>query len=163
MAFLRRLADGIEEFLDYVTLLFFVVITVSIIVQVFARYIFHNPLPWPEEVARYLMCGLTMLGSASVIRREGHINVTLVTDRLSGLPLYVVNLISDVLVFTMAGYLTWYGYGLMVIGHRQVSAGAEIPMSLPYAAIPLGGFFIAVMILLNRIAPRQKPGQEGSR
>ena len=153
MDFLRRCAHGIERFLDLVTLVIFCVITGSIVIQVFARYVLNSPTAWSEELARFLMAALTMFGSAAVIRREGHIAVTILVDRLHGPVLAAVTLIRDTLVIAMAGILVWYGYGLAVIGQRQMSPGIEMPMAYPYAAIPIGAFFIAVLVLLSRILP----------
>jgi TRAP-type transport system small permease protein len=159
-AILGRVADGIERFLDYATLLIFCVITGSIVIQVFARYVLNSPTAWSEELARFLMAALTMFGSAAVIRREGHIAVTVLVDRLSGPVLWTVNLVRDVLVIGMAGTIAWYGFGLAMIGRRQLSPGMEIPMAYPYAAIPIGAFFIGILLLLSRIAPRS--GADGA-
>ena len=133
----------------------------SIVIQVFARFVLNSPTAWSEELARFLMVAVTMLGSATLMRKEGHITVTVLVDRLSGIPLLIVNLIRDVLIIGMAGLLTYYGVGLAQIAKRQVSTGMEIPVSIPYAAIPIGSFFIGVMLLLSRIAPATDTSDEG--
>lgn len=153
MSIARRIAEWLQRFLDNVTLFCYFVMVTSIVIQVFARFVLNSPTAWSEELARFLMVAVTMLGSATLMRKEGHITVTVLVDRLSGIPLLIVNLIRDVLIIGMAGLLTYYGVGLAQIAKRQVSTGMEIPVSIPYAAIPVGSFFIGVMLLLSRIAP----------
>jgi TRAP-type C4-dicarboxylate transport system permease small subunit len=156
-----RIAKWLQQILDYLTLICYFVMVVSIVIQVFARYVLNSPTPWSEELARFLMVAVTMLGSATLMRKEGHIAMTALVDRLSGKALLVVTLIRDVLIIGMAGLLTYYGIGLAQIAKRQMSTGMEIPVSIPYAAIPIGSFFIGIMLLLSRIAPTTDTNDEG--
>lgn len=157
---LLNLQRFLERLLDYTTLLIFSVMVVSIVIQVFARFVLQSPTVWSEELARFLMVALTMFGSAAVIGREGHIAVTVLTDRLSKPLQEIVFFIRDILLIGMAGCLTYYGVGLALIAKRQLSTGMEIPMYLPYSAIPIGSAFLAVMLLLNRIVTKTEESQD---
>ena len=163
MPIFNKISRILERFLDYVTLVIFCTMVAAIVIQVFARFVLNSPTVWSEELARFLMVALTMFGSAAVIGREGHIAVTVLMDRLPNPLMHAVLLLRDVLLIGMAGILTHAGFGLAVIAKRQVSTGMEIPMYVPYAAIPIGSVFIAVMLLLNRLSAKSdKAGGEGA-
>lgn len=145
-----RLADSIERLLDALLLVAVAVMVVAICWQVFGRYVLNHAPGWTEEVARFLMAWITLLGSAVVLRRRGHIAVTFVVELLPGPLQLAVGLLRDALILVMAGALGWYGYAFAVIGGRRDSAALEIPMFYPYLAIPVGALLVAVLLLLAR-------------
>ena len=61
MKFLRFLNDHLEEYL----LVFLMVVEVVVVfAQVVTRYVFHSPLAWSEELARYMFIWLVWIGAA---------------------------------------------------------------------------------------------------
>ncbi|MEJ8570605.1 TRAP transporter small permease [Microbaculum marinum] len=146
----RSVAGAIERVLDVVLLVMIAVMAVSICWQVFGRYVLNDAPGWTEETARFLMAWITMLGSALVMRRNGHVAVTFVADLLPPGPRAVIAWIRDTLILVMAGSLVFYGYKFAVIGGRRDSAALEIPMFWPYLAIPVGGALIAILLALHR-------------
>ncbi|SME89905.1 TRAP-type C4-dicarboxylate transport system, small permease component [Tistlia consotensis] len=149
MAF-SRLADAIERLLDALLLAAISVMVAAICWQVFGRYVLNHAPGWTEEVARFLMAWITLLGSAAVLRRRGHIAVTVVVELLPRPVAVAVGLVRDLLILVMAGALGWYGYAFAVIGGRRDSAAMEIPMFYPYLAIPAGAVLIGLLLLLAR-------------
>lgn len=43
--------------------------------QVILRYYFHNPLSWPDEMARFLLIWITFLGAAIAFGYNGHLGI----------------------------------------------------------------------------------------
>lgn len=154
-----RVADAVERLLDALLLLAIAVMVVSICWQVFGRFVLNHSPGWTEEVARFLMAWITLLGSAAVLRRRGHIAVTFVIDLLPRPVALAVGLLRDLLILVMAGALGWYGYAFAMIGGRRDSAALEIPMFYPYLAIPVGAALIALLLLLSRAGREERaPG-----
>ena len=50
---------------------------IVILVQVFFRYVLNNALPWPDEVARFLMLWMTGLIAPSAYRWGGFVSIDL--------------------------------------------------------------------------------------
>ena len=48
---------------------------IVILVQVFFRYVLNNALPWPDEVARFLMLWMTGLIAPSAYRWGGFVSI----------------------------------------------------------------------------------------
>lgn len=149
---MRKPVEYIETVLDAVLLIIFTIMVVSIIYQVFARYVIMRPTVWSEELARYLMVWTTMLGSALVLRRGGHVAVTALIDIL---PVYIQRVIAfvrDIIVIFMAGYIAYFGYDFAMRGGARTSSGLDIPMTYPYMALPIGGALIALFVVFSRVA-----------
>lgn len=156
-----RIADAVERLLDVILLVAITVMVFAICWQVFGRYVLNHSPVWTEEVARFLMAWITLLGSAAVLRRRGHIAVTFVIELLPRPVAFAVGLVRDTLILIMAGALGWYGYGFAVVGGRRDSAALEIPMFYPYLAIPIGAAMIALLLLLARAGREElRPGAQ---
>ncbi|HZH07846.1 MAG TPA: TRAP transporter small permease [Lautropia sp.] len=156
-----RMATLLERLLDGVLAVALAVMLFSMLYQVFGRYVLGHAPGWSEELARYLMVWLTMLGSASVLRSGGHISVTTLTDRLGPRALASVLAVRDAALVATSGVLAWWGVLFSEMNGVQESAAMEIPMSIPYAALPAGAVLIVLMVLLARLGGRPIPAAAG--
>lgn len=147
-----RLAARLESLLDGLMAVALVVMLASMLYQVFGRYVLDHAPSWAEELARYLMVWMTMLGSAAVLRGAGHISVTTLVDSLPPAALAVVLALRDAALVATSGVLAWWGVQFAQMNGVQESAAMEIPMSIPYAALPAGAVLIILMVLLARLA-----------
>lgn len=160
---LGAVADAAEAGLNALLALMLAVLVASLVYQVFGRYVLNRAPGWTEEVARFLVVYITMLGAAAVIRREGHVAVNVLVDALPNGLRHAVLWVRDAVVLGAAGILMWYGYGFAVIGARRLSPAMEISMYWPFLAIPLSGGLIAAFLVLRRLDPRYAdvaPGHE---
>lgn len=122
--------------------------TLTILIQIFFRFVVYRPVPWSEELARYLMIWMGMLGSVIALRKGRHIGVTFLLDKLPARAhKFIVNLVRLIIIGFMA-IIGWEGLGLAIFNATQLSAAMEIPMTIPYLAIPVG----ATMMIVDLIA-----------
>ena len=110
----------------------------SLLTGVFFRYVVNAALPWPEELARFAMIWLTMLGAGLVTRYGGHIAVTFLINRLRGAPKHLVLWLGRAIVVMFLVLLLWFGADMTRRAGRQHSAALEWSMSIPNLAMPLG-------------------------
>ena len=144
----------VERLLDLLMAAALVVMLCSMLYQVFGRYVLDHAPSWSEELSRYLMVWMTMLGSAAVLRSGGHISVTTLTDSLPPAALAVVLGLRDAALVATTGVLAWWGVLFAELNGVQESAAMEIPMSVPYAALPAGAVLILLLVLLARLTGR---------
>lgn len=148
----RRCATVLERTIDVLTGAAVAIMAMVIAYQVFGRYVLDRSPSWSEEIARYLLVWLTMLGSAAVLRGGGHIAVTTLIDMLPAAPRRVAIALRDALLVCVCGILGWWGLGFARLNATQESPAMEIPMSIPYAALPVGASLIVLLVLLARLA-----------
>ena len=147
----RRIAAILNRVLEVTLVIALSVMVLSICAQVVGRYVFNDAPGWSEEVATFLMAWITMLASAALLGRNGHIAVTILIERLPTPVARGLYWLRDSLIIAMSGFLVYYGVQLAVIGDRRQSPALEISMAYPYMAIPLGAGLIAFLTLLYRI------------
>jgi len=124
-----------------------VAMTIIILIQIFFRFVVYRPVPWSEEAARYLMIWLGMLGSVVALRKGRHIGVTALVDILPPRISSVMGYVVRVSMIGFLGIIGWEGVGLAIFNYPQLSAAMEIPMMIPYMAIPVGAIMMIVDLL----------------
>lgn len=156
---------AIERLLDGLLAIGILVMAVSMAWQVIGRYAFGRAPGWSEELCRFLMLWVTMLGSAAVLRRGGHLTVTALLDVLPGPARTFLLALRDALMVGVCSLLAWQGWLFAELNGAQDSAAMEIAMTWPYAAIPVGGTLILVMVMAARLLgtpfQMQSEGGEG--
>lgn len=155
---LAAVADRLESGLNGLLAVMLAVLVASLVYQVFGRYVLNHAPSWTEELSRFLMVYVTMLGSSAIIRREGHVAVNVLVDALPDPLRQGVLWIRDAILLSAAGFLMWYGYSFALIGARRASPALEISMYWPTLAIPISGGLIALFLLLGRLDARYAPG-----
>lgn len=61
--FFEKASNGINQLVRYAAVLCVFTMLVTVLIQVFARYMLNSPPAWTEEVARYMMVWSGMLGA----------------------------------------------------------------------------------------------------
>ena len=83
---------------------------IAILIQVFWRYVLSNPLPWPEEAARFLMLWMTGLVAPTAFRRGGFVAIDMIQlalPRVLGGVLTLALLGLSLVVLVTAARIGW--------------------------------------------------------
>lgn len=152
---MHRFARGLTRALDILLAAMLAVLVAALVWQVVGRYVFSRAPAWSEELARFLMVWITMLGAGVALRARAHIEVTALPDALPPGPRAVVLALRDLVVLAIAFVIAVYGLDLATLLARQQSPAFEVSMALPYAALPAGAVLIALMVVLARLAPAE--------
>lgn len=73
-----RVLRWLDSFESYVTLLFFLIMSTFIGMQIVSRYLMNNPLRFPDEVARHAYVWMTFIGLSLATKTEDHIRVDVI-------------------------------------------------------------------------------------
>lgn len=145
---------------DIAVVVLFAAMTLTVIIQVFFRFVLQSPLRWTEESARYMMIWLVLLASAIASRNRGHLQVDILTAGLPKVPKFIFEIIVDLLTIAFLCIMTWFGLQVVLATTAQTSPAMQLPMALIYAAFPVGGALMIIEqinVLIMRIRDRDKP------
>lgn len=148
MKFLHILNEKLEEI---ILVIMMTAATVIVAAQVVTRYVFQVPLPWSEEIARYLFIWLVWLGAAFATKERRHIIIDVVVSRLPDSLRRYCFLISTAvwIVFLAAMFYLAMKLTISVYTGGQIAAGSGIRMWIPYAAVPTGMFLMLFRLIQN--------------
>ncbi|WP_439235136.1 TRAP transporter small permease [Lonepinella koalarum] len=132
-------------------------LVVSVVWQVFSRYVLNNPSTITDELARFLFIWVGLIGAAYGLGQKKHLAIDLLLSKLEASPKkyntlqIVINLVG---VFFVCVIMI-YGGGRLVLdtlNSGQISPVLGIQMGLIYLALPMSGFFMFVFLLRDLLA-----------
>ncbi|PRY84682.1 TRAP transporter small permease [Donghicola tyrosinivorans] len=118
--------------------------------QVLSRYALNAPSTYSEEILRYGVIWLSLLGAAYATGQGTHMCVDLLREFSSGWRKRALEFLVPLGLMAFASVTLIYGgYKATAIAARQVSSVMQIPMSWVYLALPVGGTLMILYCLLN--------------
>ena len=147
-----RIIDRLDSLLGQTLIVLVLVLVLSVIWQVASRYLLQAPSSWTEELARFALIWIGLLGAAYAYRTRAHMGIDLLSNRLAppGRRVLRIAIAGSVLLFALAVMVTG-GMRLVLLTAEleQVSAALGLPMSAIYLVIPISGMLIAVYALVE--------------
>lgn len=142
---LKRFCDGLARVTAVVSVACLLVMTVSIMINVFYRYVLNMPLAWPPELARFMMVAVTLLASSLAMRSGAHVGVSILVLRLPiRLQAWLFSL-NSLLILGFLLILLWYGFDLAFSeGPRQTAPSLGVSMMFAFIPLPLGALLMII-------------------
>jgi TRAP-type transport system small permease protein len=124
---------------------------VPVTLQIFSRFFEFIPMYiWTEEVARFCLIWLVMLGATIAVRDGTHFDVEVVPTPKTARGKAVARLIVHVSIFLVALVFAVFGVNFTQFGYIQNSEMTGINMATLYVAWPLAGL-VWLLFLLEKI------------
>jgi TRAP-type transport system small permease protein len=119
---------------DAPVLVVFWVLAFIVFLQFFTRYVLNNSLGWTEEIARYLLIGVTFIGSVMATRKQSHIAVEFIY-RWAPRPLRrVAQAGIDLACLGFFATMSWFCW--QIAGRTmQMMVSIDVPKSIIYYVI----------------------------
>jgi len=76
---LHRFLDLLNSVMAGIAATMVIFMMLAISYSVMMRYLFNRPIAWIVEISSYLMLYITFLGTAWLLRRDGHVEIDLFT------------------------------------------------------------------------------------
>lgn len=137
---MRRVLDGYYRLLKLLLTVLMFVLVVPVGMQILSRYTGLVPrYIWTEEIARFCFVWIILIGSMIAVRDGSHFDVDLIPRSSSPLRELVIAMLGQAAVLTVALTFLWYGWDFAILGSRQRSEIASLPMLSIYIAWPIAG------------------------
>ncbi|HEX2190049.1 MAG TPA: TRAP transporter small permease [Longimicrobiaceae bacterium] len=146
-----RLKAAVDRLLGGVLAAFMGALVLDVLWQVFTRFVLRDPSSFTDELARYLLIWVALLGGAYTAGQRMHLAIDLLPSSLHGRRRHAVGALieSAVLLFAVAvmvvGGARLVGLTLLL---GQTSAALRIPLGWVYTVLPLSGALIAFYSLV---------------
>lgn len=161
---MKSVSSFFELMLTKVIALLMALIVVDVSWQVVTRFIMGDPSSYTEELARFLLMWIGLLGAAYAYRRHSHLSLDLCRHNAPRERRMWMNRIIHAISLTFALVAMVYG-GLKLVGLtlslKQTSAALQIPIGYVYVCIPLSGLLISWFAVDNLIHPEINDTIEG--
>lgn len=128
---------------------FLVLIAALSLAQICGRLLGFNAYSF-DDFAGYCMAASSFLGLAHTYRRNEHIRVALVLDRLTGGARRAMEILCLSASTFLVGYFAWYAIDMAWTSHviDDVSQGlVSVPLWLPQSGMALGLLIMSIALL----------------
>ena len=137
-----------SKVVEYIIAAMAAVLSVVVLLQVIFRYVLNNPLHWTEEMSRFLLVWVVLLGAAIGIKQKSHFSLDIVVKKFPQgvqdaiwliMHLFLLVLLFDVIVYN--------GVYLTQITYIQICPALGIRMAYEYSAVLAGGILSCLYLL----------------
>jgi len=142
---MEKLYQNINKFLKVLLVAIFSILVMDVFWQVFARYSIGKPNAFTEELARYLLIWLAILGTAYVRSYKGQMAIDYLYNKLSPKRQRNLNFFIEFAIILFALMIMVVGgINLMYITLKlgQISPALNIPIGYVYSVVPFSGLLI---------------------
>lgn len=125
---------------------------VNVLWQVFTRFVLNMPSSFTEELARFLLIWIGVLGAGYAVGQRDHLALELLSERLDGWR-------QEWLQIAIQGTVMAFAIAILVVGGLrlvyvqltlgQTSASLSIPIGYVYLVLPLSGLVMVFYALLH--------------
>jgi TRAP-type C4-dicarboxylate transport system permease small subunit len=144
---MRAVINPLDVFLRWALVVLAIFMVATVTWQVVSRYALRAPSSLTEEIARFQLIWLGLLGSVYTFRNRMHVGIDLFVSPLTGKKRLAAELIALSSVLIFAALILIYGGGRLVqLTHElnQTSGALGIRMSYVYSVIPISGILMCI-------------------
>lgn len=139
------LRKQIDKILGRTLVIIMSIMVINVLWQVFTRYVTGNPSSFTDELARYLMIWIGILGAAFVAGKNMHVAIDILPSRASSKTQRKLKIVvtSLIILFVFFAFIVG-GSRLVYISYilGQQSPALQIPLAVVYLIIPISGLLI---------------------
>jgi TRAP-type C4-dicarboxylate transport system permease small subunit len=128
------------------------VMVVNVLWQVFTRFIMQSPSSFTDELSRYLLIWVGLLGASYATGQKLHLSIDILPSKSSPR-------MQKILYVTINVFICFFAFFIMIVGGfnlvyltyslNQYSAALEVSLAVIYLVIPLSGMLIIFYSILN--------------
>jgi TRAP-type C4-dicarboxylate transport system permease small subunit len=135
----------VDKILSWIVIILMAVITLNVLWQVFSRFVLQNPSSFTEELARYMLIWIGILGAAYVAGQKFHLAIDLLSSKLKGKPKAVLEIFIQLCIFVFSFFVMVIGGIRLVyitLQLNQISAALQVPLGYVYLVLPISGILM---------------------
>ncbi|GBD91961.1 sialic acid TRAP transporter permease protein SiaT [bacterium BMS3Abin04] len=143
---MNKVKRQLDNILSKIVIFIMAFMVINVLWQVFSRFVMKSPSSFTEELARYLLIWLGILGASYATGQKLHLAIDLLPTKLKGKKKLYLDIIIElcILIFSLS-VMVIGGARLMLITFdlNQISAALQIPLGYVYVVIPLSGLIMS--------------------
>jgi len=123
------------------------IMVLDVLFGVMNRFILKLTVSWTEEVARYLMIWICMIGSTIALKEGTHVAVNLFILKFKESNRNIIIFINNVLIFAFLIIPAFWGIKICFSQMGQTSPALRISMFWPFLSVPVGSIIMILHII----------------
>ncbi len=142
---MSAMIDKLNRVLEWLIICFLTVMLFSVLWGVCSRYILADQSSWTDELARFMLIWVSVLGAVYVSGKNAHIAIDLLPESISLKNKMRLDIFVSSVIFLFVGCIFIIGggrYTYVSFKLQQTSAALGIPVGFIYLILPMAGSLI---------------------
>lgn len=145
---MRALLNGYYRLLQVLLTALMAALVIPVTMQILSRYTGIIPrFIWTEEIARFCFVWIILIGSMIAVRDGSHFDVDVLPHSSNPRVELAMTIVTQLAILAVALTFVRYGWDFAILGSRQQSEIAGLPMLSIYIAWPLAGLTWTAFII----------------
>lgn len=127
-------------------------ILLAVVWQVISRYVLKDPASVTEELSRFFLIWIGLLGAAYAYRQKVHLGFNLIVEKQPAERRRLILTFVELLVFGFCATALLFGGSQLVsltLQLEQISAALGVKIGYVYTVLPITGSLIMLYCLIN--------------
>jgi TRAP-type C4-dicarboxylate transport system permease small subunit len=157
---LVRMKTWMTRALDTALIIAVGLLVLDVVWGVFTRYVMREQAKWTEELARFLLVWVALLGGAVAFGTKGHLGVDFFVGKFHPDARKLMAVVGHLVVLFFAGTVFLYGGSRVVadaLAMEQVTPALGWKMGHVYLALPIAGVFMVLYTIENLLETLATP------
>lgn len=149
---MKQIRSQLDKIIELLLVSILSAMVINVLWQIITRYFSATPSSFSDELARYLMIWLGLMGAAYVSGKKEHVSIDYFLKKLNHKKRVLLNGIIGFIILFFAFFVMIIGGGHLVfitIKLEQLSPSLQIPLGFVYSVIPLSGLIIIFYQISN--------------
>ena len=145
---------SINKVLEFLIVTLFVVLVFLVLWQVFSRYALNDPSTITDELSRFLLIHVAMLGSAYTASKKRHLAIDLFTVKLTGRSKLASVIIYHSAMIVFSAVVMVYGgvmFAEQTIRFGQIASSLDMKIGYFFIVVPVSGIFLCYYSTMHLI------------
>ena len=152
---LVRFVNLVNGFLLWPSMFLVLLMLVTVVYDVMARTLFNKPVLWIPDINEYMVVYMAFVPAGLILMMDGHIKITLVTERLGFRSRRVSQTLVNLLGLFYSTILMWQGW-MQAWDTYNLQATFPTAVGLPQfpvkVIIPIGAGWLVFNFLVKLVA-----------
>lgn len=150
----------LDRILETLLALMVAVMVLGCLWQVFTRFVLSDPSKYTEELLRYLLIWMTMIGVPYAYGQGKHLSINLLIKSFDEKGKLMTNILIELLIMALSVFVMIAGGWMVTMNSAgQISPAMGMPMEFYYLCVPISGVLM-VIYGLNRLTGFLKQWKE---
>lgn len=158
---LTNIKPKVDVILKWILVFIMAAMTINVLWQVFTRFIMQDPSSYTEELARYMLIWIGILGASYVAGQKMHLAIDLLSTKLNAVNKSYLEIVIQLSIFLFSFFVMVIGGIRLVqitLTLNQISAALQIPLGYVYTVVPISGalmMFYSLTFIIEELSKKK--------
>jgi TRAP-type C4-dicarboxylate transport system permease small subunit len=148
---MKRILEALNKNAErWALLIFYVMLVITMFVEVLRRELMAYSSIWGEEIVRYSFIYLAWIGAAAAVRERGHIRIDVILEYVGPRVKAVLYIFGDLVMLAVSLVALYWSFETVLVSAKfgSVTHGLRISQVWFLSAVPIG-FALVVFRLVQ--------------